>query len=154
MIAIVGCQQKADPSLKLKPLADKYIEVWNGGNLSGLDAIMASDYEHHSNQSPDVSGIDGLKKIISGFRTAYPDLKMVLDDAVYADNGSAARWTFTGTNTGAGEMPPTGKTVKISGISIFRFANGKIASEWVAFDNQSFMEQLGFTMTPPATAKP
>jgi steroid delta-isomerase-like uncharacterized protein len=153
MMALVGCQQKPDPSLKLKPLSDKYIEVWNSGNLGGLDAIFASGYVHHLNQSPDVDGIDGLKKTISGFRTAYPDLKFVVDDAVYAENASAVRWTFTGTNTGAGAMPPTGKPVKIVGISLFHFADGKIASEWVTFDNQTVLEQLGFTMSPPPGVK-
>jgi hypothetical protein len=52
---------------------------------------------------------------MSGFRTAYPDLKIVLSDEVYSENKAAALWTFTGTNTGPGEMPPTGKSVKIWG---------------------------------------
>jgi steroid delta-isomerase-like uncharacterized protein len=156
VIAVVmttGCQQKLDPSQTLKPLVDKYVEVWNGGNLEKLDAIVASNYVYHSNQSADVNGIDGLKKVISGFRTAYPDLKLVVDDGVYAENASAGRWTLTGTNTGAGEMPATGKSVKIWGISILHFANGKITEEWVGFDNQSLMEQLGYTMTPPSRSK-
>jgi len=60
---------------------------------------------------------------------------------------------LTGTNTGSGEMPPTGKSVKIWGISIIHLADGKITEEWAGFDNQSFMEQLGFTMTPPSEKK-
>jgi predicted ester cyclase len=50
-------------------------------------------------------------------------------------------------------MPPTGKSVKIWGISIIHLADGKITEEWAGFDNQSFMEQLGFTMTPPSEKK-
>jgi len=152
MIAVTmttGCRQKPDPSLKLKPLVDKYVEIWNSGNVTDLDAIVASNSVYHSNQSADVNGIDGLKKVISGFRAAYPDLKLVVDDGVYAESESAGRWTLTGTNTGSGEMPATGKRVKIWGISMLHFANGKITEEWVGFDNQSLMEQLGYTMTPP-----
>ena len=47
-------------------------------------------------------------------------------------------------------MPPTGKQIKIWGISILHFANGKLTREYVSFDNQPLMEQLGFTMVPMA----
>ena len=153
-IILSGCQQqKPDPSVELKPLVDKYVEVWNGGNLSDLDAVMSSDYVYHSNKSPDIKGIVDLKKLISSFRTAYPDMKLVIEDEVYSENKSAGRWVFTGTNTGPGEMPPTGKPVSIWGVSIIQYANGKLSEEWIAFDNQSLMEQLGFTMMPPAAEK-
>jgi steroid delta-isomerase-like uncharacterized protein len=157
MVAIVflaGCQQQPpDPSQTLRPIANKYVEVWNTGNFEELDSIFDQNFVRRANLLPDVNGVDGLKKMMSGFRTAYPDLKIVLTDEVYSDNEAAARWTFTGTNTGPGEMPPTGKSVKVWGISILHFANGKITEEIVAYDNQSFMEQLGYTMMPPKGGK-
>jgi len=153
VVLMAGCQQKPDPAQTLKPVVDKYVEVWNSGKLEGLDAIIDPHFVRHVNLQPDIEGVDGAKKVISGFRTAYPDLKIVVDDPIYSENASAARWTFTGTNTGSGAMPPTGKAVKIWGISILQYANGKITGEWVAYDNQSFMEQLGGTMTPPSGSK-
>lgn len=119
MVAVVmtsGCQQKPDPSLQLKPIVDKYVEVWNSGSLDGLDAIMDPHFVRHANLQPDVEGPDGLKKVISGFRAAYPDVKIVLTDWIYSENESAGRWSLTGTNSGAGEMPPTGKSVKVGNI--------------------------------------
>jgi steroid delta-isomerase-like uncharacterized protein len=156
MIAVImttGCQPKPVGSQQLKSIADKYVEVWNNGNLEALDAILDPHYVRRVNLIPDVEGVDGIKKVISGFRTAYPDLKLVLEDEVYSENKAAARWSFTGTNTGPGEMPPTGKSVKVWGVSILHFANGKLTGEWVAYDNKSFMEQLGYTMTPPSGSK-
>ena len=154
LMILSGCQQqKPDPSQKLKPLTDKYVEVWNGGNLSELDAIMDSDYIYHANKLPEVDGIDGLKKVISSFRTAYPDLKLVLEDEIFSEDKTVGRWHITGTNTGAGEMPPTGKSVDFWGIAILHISNGKLKEEWTAYDNQSLMEQLGFTMMPPAAPK-
>jgi steroid delta-isomerase-like uncharacterized protein len=156
MIAVVmtaGCQQKPDPAQQLKPLVDKYLDVWNGGNPDLLDAVFAPNSVRRVNFLPDVHGADGVKKVVLDFRTAYPDLKLVLEEVVYAENADAVRWVLTGTNTGAGEMPPTGKSVKIWGLAIHHFANGKITEEWVAFDNHSFMEQLGYTMTPPSASK-
>jgi steroid delta-isomerase-like uncharacterized protein len=154
VIFATGCQQqKPDPSVELKPLTDKYVEVWNTGNVDELDAIMDSNYIYHANKLPDVNGIDGLKKVLLSFRTAYPDLKLVLEDAIYSENKAVGRWHITATNTGAGEMPPTGKSVDFWGIAILHISNGKLKEEWTAYDNQSLMEQLGFTTMPAESPK-
>ena len=153
-VFLAGCQQQPpDASQKLKPLVDKWVEIWNTGNLDELDAIIGPHFVRHVDLSPDVNGLDGIKKAISGLRSAYPDLKLVVDDEIYAENKFAARWILTGTNTGPGEMPPTGKPVKIWGFGVLHFADGKIAEEWVAYDNQSLMEQLGYTMMLPKGGK-
>ena len=153
LIFITGCQQQKDYSKELQPLTDKYVEVWNGGNPDSLDAIMSKDFVYHSNSSPDANGIEGIKKVIASFRTAYPDAKLVREEVIFSENKAAARWAITGTNTGPGEIPPTGKSVSIWGESIIHYENGKITEEWVAFDNQSMMEQLGYTMIPPSEKK-
>ena len=151
-VILLGCQPP-NASQKLKPVVDKYVEVWNTGNLGELDAIIDPHFVRRVNLIPTVEGVDGAKKVISGFRAAYPDLKIVVDDPNYSENRFSCRWTFTGTNTGAGEMPPTGKPVKIWGLTIAHFANGKLTGETVAYDNHAFMEQLGYTMMPPSGAK-
>ena len=60
-------------------------------------------------------------------------------------------WTFTGTNSGPGAMPPTGKSVKLSGATRVRYQDGKIVEELVFFDVLDWQTQLGFTLTPPAS---
>jgi hypothetical protein len=61
----------------LKPLVSKYVESWNSGNLGQLDPIIDMNFVYHSNQSPIVNGIDELKKVITNFRSAFPDVKLV-----------------------------------------------------------------------------
>jgi steroid delta-isomerase-like uncharacterized protein len=153
-VFLAGCQQQPpDASQKLKPLVDKWVEIWNTGNLDELDAIIGPNFVRHVNLSPDVVGLDALKKAISGLRAAYPDLKLVVDDEIYAENKCAARWILTGRNTGPGEMSPTGKPVKIWGFGALHFADGKIAEEWVAYDNLALMQQLGVAVSPPSGQK-
>jgi len=153
-VFIAGCQQqKPDPSQELKPIADKLVEAWNGGNLDSLDAIIDPSFVRTVNQMPDVKGVDGFKKVISGLRTTYPDLKLSIDNEIYSENSLAYRWVLAGTNTGPGEMPPTGKSYNNWGLTIIYFANGKITRQIVAYDEKSFFEQLGFTITPPSETK-
>jgi len=146
-----GCQQqKPDPSVEMKPIVDKLEDAWNGRNIDALDAIFAPDFVRIVNNQPEANGVEGYKKAIADFRTAYPDLNLTLDNTLYAENGGATRWVLTGTNTGPGQMPPTGESVNIWGLSILHIANGKVTKEIVAYDEKSFFEQLGFTITPPS----
>jgi predicted ester cyclase len=49
-------------------------------------------------------------------------------------------------------MTSKGKEIRIWGVNIIHFKDGKIVEEWDGFDNLSFIEQLGFTVTPPSEA--
>jgi len=61
-----------------------------------------------------------------------------------------ARWTVTGTNTGPmGDLPPTGKKVRFSGVTIFRVVNGKFVEKWTYYNELTILRQLGYTITPP-----
>jgi len=150
-VLFTGCQQQQDHSKELKPILDRGVAAWNNGNLEEVDEIWAPSVIRSANQLPDVEGIDGIKAVITSFRTAYPDAKLIIDEEVYSENKAVIRCRFTGTNTGEGEMLPTGKQINIWGISILHFENGKLTREYVSFDNQPLLEQLGFTLTPPAS---
>jgi steroid delta-isomerase-like uncharacterized protein len=134
-------------------MVDRGVAVWNNGNLDEVGSVWDENVLRTVNQLPEVRGLDGMKKVISGFRTAYPDLKLTAEEEIYAENKVTLRWSFTGTNTGPGEMPPTGKSVKLWGITILHFANGKVTQEIVSYDSQSLMEQLGYTLMAPKRGK-
>jgi ketosteroid isomerase-like protein len=56
--------------------------------------------------------------------------------------------TFTGTHDGVlrsptGEIPPTGRPVRIEYVQVLRFRDGKHASFDLLFDRLSMLEQLG-----------
>ena len=146
-------QQKSDPSVELKPVVDQFINIWNDGNLEDLDAIIDPSFVRTENEAPEVSGLEGLKKVMTGYRTAYPDIKIVSEEEIYAENKATVRWRFTGTNSGPGEIPPTGIKVEFWGETILHFSNGKLTAEIVAFDQRPVLEQLGYTITPPVFDK-
>jgi steroid delta-isomerase-like uncharacterized protein len=151
IIVIAGCQQQMDHSKKLKPLADKFLKVWNNGNYDALDTIVDPNFVRESNSQALVEGMDGLKEVMQGLRTGYPDLKISFAEEIYSDNKAAFKWNLTGTNTGASDTPATGKAVELWGMTIVHFNNGKITREIVAFDRQEWIEQLGFSISPPET---
>jgi len=78
-----------------------------------LDAILDQHFGRHVSIQPDVEGVDGLRKVVSGLRSAFPDIKIFVDEEVYGESKAVIRWRFTGTTAISGEMPPTGKSVKV-----------------------------------------
>ena len=45
-------------------------------------------------------------------------------------------------------IPPSGNTLAITGIDIFRLAGGKIVESWVSVDALGMLQQLGVLPTP------
>ena len=55
----------------------------------------------------------------------------------------AARWTFQGTHTGLGVYgPPTGKRVRVLGISHFEVRGGVVVREYMVWNEFALLKQL------------
>jgi steroid delta-isomerase-like uncharacterized protein len=127
-------------------------EVINRGNFAVADEIIASDYVYRSPGTPEVRGPDGLKQLVQGYRTAFPDLNMSVQEQIAEGDSVMTRWTATGTHRGElMGIPPTGKQVNVMGMIISRCAGGKIVEEVEIFDAMGMMQQLGVV---PAAAEP
>ena len=120
-------------------------EVWNKGNLPVTDELFASNYAHHDSSTPDVGrGPESEKKRATLYRTAFPDLRLTIDDIIAEGETVMARWSCRGTHKGdLSGIAPTGKQFTISGISVARFTNGKMVEGWVNWDALGLMQQLG-----------
>ena len=86
------------------------------------------------------------------YQAAFEDGMVTIDDMIAEGDLVVTRWTGRGTHTGElMGIAPTGKEVTVSGITIARLANGKIAEEWELMDALGMMVQLG-AVPQPATA--
>jgi steroid delta-isomerase-like uncharacterized protein len=138
-----------DYSAELKPAVDLFIDAWNTGDLDKLDVSTTENFKRTSPAGLEADSREAMKGVMAGLRASYPDIKVVITDSRYAGDRGFLNWTFTGTNTGPGDMPPTNKPVKLDGYTIVHFDGDKIAHEEVYFDMLSWMTQLGATLTPP-----
>lgn len=121
-------------------------EGFNKGNLDVVDELVSPD---HVNHSDNVKGLEGYKGFISMYRSAFPDLKMTIEEQVAEGDKVVNRWIATGTHQGElMGIPPTGKAISTTGIYIARLKDGKIIEEWGNFDALGMMQQLGIIPTP------
>jgi steroid delta-isomerase-like uncharacterized protein len=125
-------------------------EAFGQGQLALIDEFVAADAVDHDPANPeDVRGPAGLKQQISMYRAAFPDLQFKIEDTISQDDRVVIRWSSRGTHRGElMGLAPTGKVVSVTGISIDRFADGKIVESWTNWDVLGLMRQLGAAPPP------
>lgn len=139
-------------SLELnKSISRKVYE--EGLNQGRFEVPYSADFVGHGGRTT-FTHADGMAEA-KGWRGAFPDLKITVDKQVAERDLVAVRWTARGTNTGTGNgIPATGRAVQITGTTLFRMADGRIAEEWTCADSLGLMRQLGMLATlaaAPAT---
>jgi steroid delta-isomerase-like uncharacterized protein len=127
-----------------KALVREFFEVaWVNGNVDAVDEFMAAEYVEHPRPSTLPPGTEGLKQLIASYRTAFPDLKMTLDDIFAEGEMVAFRWSVSGTHLGDWlGVPPTGNHVTATGITLFRIAGEKVVESWTSIDLSPTEEEL------------
>lgn len=133
-----------------KALVRGYQETYNANNLDVLDAIVAADIISHKTLPGLPPGLEGGKLSHRGTVATFPDLHYEIEDLIAEGDRVVMRWTMTGTHSGASFMgqPPSGRQVRVPGISIFRLADGKIVEHWAEPDSLGLMQQLGVIPMP------
>ena len=122
----------------------KFAEAVNTGNFDLFDQVVAPDCVDHDPADGQVPGPAGYRFFFSGIRTAFPDLSVVPETIVQDEDTIAFAYTLTGTHNGPlGEIPPTGKSVKIRGMQISKFQNGKMVERWGSSDQLTLLKQIG-----------
>jgi predicted ester cyclase len=110
-------------SAENKALARRFLEeVWNQHNLAVAEEIIDPNYVAHDPATPeDISGIYGFKQFFNLYTSAFPDQRFTILDLIAEGDRVVMRWQVEGTHAGAlGEIPPTGKRIRITGTTISR----------------------------------
>jgi len=119
------------------------VEASNQKNLAAFDALCASEIIFH-HPSRTLQGLQAYKQYLSMLFTAFPDAHTTIDDLIAEGDRVVVRQTFHGTHQGELiGIPPTGKQVSVTGIDIFRIANGKAVEQWANYDDLGLLQQLG-----------
>jgi len=110
----------------LKAIVRRYVEEpWNQGKLDTLDELCDPNFTLHG-----LGGLEAFKAAIRDYRMAFPDTHFTIEEMIAEGDKVAFRWTARGTQQGGYQgRPPTGKVRTSHGITIVRFANGKIIED-------------------------
>ncbi len=132
-----------------KAIVRRYQDAHNNNQLDLLDDIVATDIISHALFPGTPPGLEGAKMLHKALAAAFPDMGYWIEDLVAEGDKVMARFTSTGTFKGElMGIPPNGKAFNVTGISLFRLADGKIVEHWANQDDLGFYQQLGLTPPP------
>jgi steroid delta-isomerase-like uncharacterized protein len=128
-----------------------YEVLWSQGNLEAMLELVVKDFfDHHP-----LPGVppwrEGLTALVTTWRTAFLDMRETVKDLISEGDKVVGRFTMRGTHSGEFMgVPPTGRSVAMSGIDIVRVAGGKIAEFWYGEHLLELMQQVGAIQSFPA----
>ena len=122
-------------------------EVWNKGREGAIDEMFAEDGVANGltdDAGEPLRGASGFKPFFRKFREAFPDIEVVVEDAVAEGDKVAARCTVRGRHRGDTlGFAATEQLVEFTGMTFARVRDGKIVEAWNNFDFMAMFRQVG-----------
>ena len=124
----------------------------NERDLSLAPRFVAEGSVHHeigeagiAGRAPGArSGPEAMSRFLATYLRAFPDLRIVFEDALTDRDRVVTRWRFEGTHDGPLlGIAPSGRRVSVEGIRIDRIEGGKIAESWMQWDTLGMLQQVG-----------
>ena len=127
-----------------KKLAERLNQlVWNEHKTDAIDEIVAERCVMHVGDR-EFRGRDGYRAFFDAYTGAFPDLSVQINDLIAEDGFVVTSYTARGHHTGPlMGIDPTGKQVKVQGVNIARYRDGKLVESNNLFNEMSLMQQLG-----------
>ncbi len=128
-----------------KAIAQRFLQVWLNGSPTIVDELADPNLTvYYPVLGQPIRGAQAFKQVLGQLHSALPDVDGSVDEMFADGDRVAVRWTIWGTHRGdLMGIPPTGRKVKWTGITIYRIANGKVVDERGEEDALGLMRQLG-----------
>ena len=124
-------------------------EMFNTGDLSVADEIVAPSYINHNAVPGETPGREGLKAFVSLLRTAFSDFHITVKDQIAEGDKVVTRFSVRGTHQAefAG-VPASGRSITVTAVNVHRVSGGQIQEAWLNWDALGMMQQLGAIPAP------
>jgi ketosteroid isomerase-like protein len=130
-----------------KKVCDRVWETIESGKLEQLAEVVGADCDF---KMPGMAfkGVEALRQLLSGYLTAFPDLRHHVRHFVESGDSIALELEVSGTHTGPmqtpqGAVPATGKRVVWDSCDVVHVRGGKVASWHVYHDTVPLLTALG-----------
>lgn len=123
--------------------------VLTQGEIEATGQFFWEDLVEHVPLPGQGPGLAGLKDVLRGMRTAFPDMQWTAEEQIAEGDKVVTRFEWTGTHQAEFfGVPATGRSVKVWGMVIDRFEGAKIKETRIIMDALGLMMQLGAFPAP------
>ena len=135
-----------------KDVVGRFIEeVLNQGNVDAAGQFFWEDMVEQVPLPGQGPGLQGLKDVLRGMRTAFPDMHWTIQEQIAEGDKVVSRFEWTGTHRGTFlGVPATNRPVTVWGLVIDRLEGGRIKDTRIIMDTLGLMMQLGAVPPPGA----
>jgi predicted ester cyclase len=125
---------------QLRDFAARYTAAWCSQDPASVAGFYSPAGSLSVNNGVPAVGRNAIAEAARSFMTAFPDMRVVMDELLVQGDRIEYRWTLSGTNTVPGGA---GRQVRISGFELWQIAaDGLIASSQGHFDAAEYQRQL------------
>jgi len=129
--------------------------TFNARDIDGFAEVLADDVVFEAPGGIRGKGKGPCVEFFGSWFVAFPDAHVDVHGLHIVGEVAVEEGTFTGTHNGVlnhpmGDIPPTGRPVRIGYIQVLRFRDGQHVSFNLMFDRLSMLEQLGVVPAPAA----
>jgi steroid delta-isomerase-like uncharacterized protein len=122
--------------------ASWFEEVWNKRRREAIAELLAENAPIHDGGIT-VHGPAGFYAFFDRMSAAFSAIRVTIEETIADGDKVCVRWSCALKHTGYGlGMPPSGKTLQTTGITIVRIADGKLAEGWQNWDMLGLMQQI------------
>jgi len=123
--------------VELRQFAERYTAAWCGGDGGGVAAHFCASGSLMINDGAAAVGRSAIAEAAQGFMSAFPDLRVAMDELRVVGERVEYHWTLTGT------AAESGRLVRVSGFESWKFGgDGLIAESIGSFDEEEYQRQL------------
>ncbi|UOT05778.1 ester cyclase [Rhodococcus opacus] len=135
------------PALRV---ASRNLELYDTGNVAGVDAVFAPDLIDHNAVAGAASAIDGMRSLVAAVRDGFTDTRhRILFQQELSGGWVVIHWQMTGTHTGeAFGFAASGNPVAINGTDIVRVVDGKITEIYHVEELLALTQQISTGAQP------
>ncbi|MGB8414016.1 MAG: ester cyclase [Candidatus Binatus sp.] len=137
-------------SKEAKAVVRRFVEqVQDQHRLEFIDELFDPEYIDHATPGgmPPAAvknPVDGFRQFFSGMLSAFPDLRVTVEDQIAEGDKVVTRKQFRGTHSGPfWGVAPSGKRLELEVIDIFRVRKGRLAEHWAQLDVMALLRQIG-----------
>jgi steroid delta-isomerase-like uncharacterized protein len=122
-----------------------YDELWNERKLEVAEELIAQDaVNYDTGLLPQPFGPEEMKGTVRMVTAGFPDNRHEVEEMIAEGDKVVVRCTLTGTHQGEFMgIPPTGRSIEVSEIHVYRLEDGKAVEHRVGRDDLGAMRQLG-----------
>lgn len=133
-----------------KAVVQSFYEHFGASDRGPLEQVLARDLAVYAHGAEDPQGLSAHLDGIRTWTQAFEDSRYTIEAQVAEGDLVATRVVLSAAHARGPFMgvPPSGRPVRVAGMSFERVTDGKIRERHVAFDRLGLLRQLGLLPTP------